>query len=390
MVEEADALARILVAARPIEATTLPLREALGFFLAKPIRSTLAHPRFDNSVVDGYAIRVEDGLGKRKIIGEQPAGQDRSLRLETDEAIRIFTGAPIPEGCNGVVMQEDITVDAGQFILQKSVELGENIRRKGADLAAGQLIARVGDRVTPQLIGLLASQGLATVTVHQAPRVVILLTGDELRHAGAQLAPGEIYDSNSGMLSALLQPLGIFADVRHCPDDRDALEIEIQKALSGNDVLIISGGVSVGDHDHVRPALTNLGIKIDLWQIRMKPGKPLAFAQVKEKLIFGLPGNPVASFVTFLVLVRPALLQMLGAQDEDRFLSKRFVQLASEISNPGKRPHYIRGNYLNGRFICNRLQESHALFGLSQSNALLRVEAETHLLADEEYKVLVW
>ncbi|HEX8372778.1 MAG TPA: gephyrin-like molybdotransferase Glp [Chthoniobacterales bacterium] len=390
MVEEADALARILAAAEPLEPVELPLLEALGFFLPKPVRSVLAHPRFDNSVVDGYALRVEDSGTERQIVGEQPAGRDRALSLGAHEAIRIFTGAPIPAHCTGVIMQEDVRVEGQRLILQETLDQGENIRPAGADLAAGQLIGRAGERVTPQLIGLLASQGLATASVHRTPTVTVLSTGDELRPPGTKLAAGETFNSNSLMLAALLRPLGIDAELRHSPDDRSIIEAEIHRALEQSDVLIISGGVSVGDHDHVRPALKACGVALDLWRIRMKPGKPLAFARAGKKLIFGLPGNPVAAFVTFQVLLRPALLQMLGAQDEERFLPQKPVRLESALSNPGDRPHYLRGRVENGLFVSHGLQESHALYGLSQSKALLRLEAGESLAAGSERFALTW
>ncbi len=390
MVEEAVALDRILSAASPSPVMETPLLETLGLFLAKPLRSAMAHPRFDNSVVDGYAIRVEDGSGERVLIGEQPAGADRFLRLERNESSRIFTGAPIPEGCTGVAMQEDVTLENGRVRLRESVELGENIRRTGADLAAGQLIGSPGQRITPQLVALLASQGLATVSVHRPLRVTVLSTGDELRPMGVALESGEIYDSNSVMLAALLQSLGIPATLRHCLDDRNQTQVEINRALEASDVLIISGGVSVGDHDHVKPALAALGATLELWRIRMKPGKPLAFARFGEKLIFGLPGNPVAAFVTFLLLLRPALLQMLGARDDERFLPEKTLQLDSALANPGDRPHYVRGRMDGGRFIPQGLQESHALFGLSRSNALLRLDPGAKISGGEKVRVLAW
>ncbi len=390
MVEEAEALARILAAARPLEIVEAPLSSALGMFLAKPIRAAMAHPAFDNSVVDGYAVRFADGQTHRIITGEQPAGRNRKLLVNPGEAVRIFTGAPIPFGCDAVAMQEDAQVEDGQLILSEPVDLGDNIRRAGADLAAGQLIGEPGDELTPQRIGLLASQGISAAPVHRRPVVSILSTGNELRPPGETLADGEIFDSNGVMLAALLQSIGISAEVRHCRDDAAQTEAEIRRAVAGSDVLIISGGVSVGDHDHVKPALRAAGIALDLWRIRMKPGKPLAFATSEGKLIFGLPGNPVAAFVTFLVLLRPALLQMVGATGPARFLPERSVTLATPISNPGDRPHYIRGTLAEDRFTATGLQESHALFGLSRSQALLRLEPGQQLSAGDAVSGLIW
>ncbi len=390
MVDESEALSRILARAIPLEPAPMPLLEAAGMFLAEPIRARVAHPRFDNSTVDGYAVRAEDGVTERRIIGEQPAGLDRNLRLEKNESSRIYTGAPLPQNGTAVVMQEDVEIHGERLILREPVATGENIRRTGADVAAGQLIASAGDRLTPQLIGLLASQGMQNVTVHRRPRVTILSTGDELRPPGTDVNSGEIYESNSFLLAALLQSLGLSAEIRHSRDIPPEVESEIRRALESSDVLIISGGVSVGDHDHVRPALISSGVAVDLWRIRMKPGKPLAFGHMGEKLVFGLPGNPVSSFVTFLVMVRPALLQMLGARDNDRFLRQIPMQLDCVLENPSDRPHYVRGRMKNGRFVPQGLQESHALFGLSQSDALLRMEPGERIQHGDTLPIFVW
>ena len=390
MVDESEALSRILARATPQKPAPMPLLEAAGMFLAEPIRARVAHPRFDNSTVDGYAVRAEDGVTERRIIGEQPAGLDRNLRLEKNESSRIYTGAPIPQNATAVVMQEVVEVRGNRLILREPLAIGENIRRTGADVASGQLIASAGDRLTPQLIGLLASQGMQNVTVHRRPRVTILSTGDELRPPGVDLNSGEIYESNSYLLAALLQSLGLLAEIRHSRDIPLEVESEIRRALESSDVLIISGGVSVGDHDHVRPALISSGVTLDLWRIRIKPGKPLAFGHTGKKLVFGLPGNPVSSFVTFLVLVRPALLQMLGARDNDRFLRQISMQLDCVLENSSDRPHYVRGRMKNGVFVPQGLQESHALFGLSQSDALLRMEPGERIQPGDTRPIFVW
>lgn len=389
MVEESDALERILARAIALEEIWVALREADGMFLAREIRAESCHPRFDHSSVDGFAVRVEDGLHPRRSIGEQPAGLDRTLQLGKNDASRIFTGAPIPNGATAVVMQEDTSINDGMLILRTPVVHGENIRFSGADLAAGQRIADAGMRVTPQLIALLASQAMATIPVHRRPRVAVLSTGDELRVPGVELNSGEIFDANGPMLAALVRTLGCNASLSHSTDNPLEVRSKIAAALEQNDVLIVSGGVSVGDHDHVRPALEELGVTLDFWRIRMKPGKPLVFGYAGKKLVFGLPGNPVSAFVTFLLLVRPALLQLAGAGGGDRFIPKRPVQLGSNFTNPGDRPHYIRGRVENGRFISVGRQESHALFGLSQCDALLRLDAKEMVAAGSLRSVLM-
>ena len=315
------------------------------------------------------------------MIGEQPAGLDRKLRVGHGEAVRIFTGAPVPQGADAIVMQEDVTRHGSDISLNVEVEPGEFVRRRGCDLAEGQMILPRGERIHAATIALLASQGFSDLIVGGNATAVVISTGDELVKPGEELQPGHIYDSNSMLLSALLKRCGVRTTaVEHCRDDRESLGDGIKRGIE-NHILIITGGVSVGEHDLVKEALREVGAKIEIWRVAIKPGKPFVFGNVGECFVFGLPGNPVSAFVTFLQFVRPAILKMMGATNLD--LQRVPTKLAVDLTNDGDRPHYIRGRLEDEKFRPIGRQESHALFGLSQANALLRVAVGQSLKADE-------
>jgi molybdopterin molybdotransferase len=322
------------------------------------------------------------------VIGEQPAGPDRKLRVSDGEAVRIFTGAPLPQGADAIVMQEDVTRDGSDVSMNVDVDAGEFVRRRGCDLAEGQMIVAKGERIRAATVALLASQGLADVIVGGKATAAVISTGDELVKPGNELRAGQIYESNSVLLNALLLRCGVSGiAVEHCRDDRQSLGDAIKRGIK-NHVLIISGGVSVGEHDLVKEALRKLGAKIQIWRVAVKPGKPFLFGEVGECLVFGLPGNPVSAFVTFLQFVRPAILRMMGAINPD--LPQVPAKLTAGLTNDGDRPHYIRGKLEHGKFMPVGRQESHALFGLSQANALLRIAAGQSLKADEIVDVQIW
>jgi len=389
MIGEEEARRRILEAVRPLGERTVPLANALDCFAAQDYFTRLSLPAFDNSAMDGYAVVASScNKGERlRVIGEQPAGPDRKLRIGPGEAVRIFTGAALPEGADAIVMQEDVTRDDTDIILNVDVEAGDFVRRRGCDLAEGQIILQRGERIRPATIALLASQGFADVIVGGEATAAIISTGDELVNPGQELQGGQIYDSNSALLSALLHGIGVSATaVEHCRDDRESLGEAIKRGIRNN-VLIISGGVSVGDHDLVKKVLCELGAKIEIWRVAVKPGKPFLFGNIGACFVFGLPGNPVSAFVTFLQFVRPAILRMMGATNLE--LPQVPAQLAVGLTNDGDRPHYIRGKLERGRFTPVGRQESHALFGLKQANALLRIGVGESLKADEMLDVQI-
>jgi molybdopterin molybdotransferase len=390
MIGEEEARRRILEAVNPLDERTVALANALDRFAAQNYFARLPLPAFDNSAMDGYAVVASscNKGGRLRVIGEQPAGPDRKLRIGRGEAVRIFTGGPVPEGADAVVMQEDVARDDMDIVLNVDVEAGEFIRRRGCDLVEGQIILQKGERIGPTTIALLASQGFADVIVGGKATAAITSTGDELANPGEELQAGQIYDSNSALLRALLHRIGVSAiAVEHCRDDRQSLGEAIKRGIRNN-VLIISGGVSVGEHDLVKNVLCELGAKIEIWRVAVKPGKPFLFGNIGECFVFGLPGNPVSAFVTFLQFVRPAILKIMGATNLE--LPQVPTKLAVDVTNDGDRPHYIRGKLERGRFTPVGRQESHALFGLRQANALLRIAVGQSLKADEMVDVQIW
>ena len=390
MISEEEACSKILKTIQPLPARRVSLLSALGCFAAEDYFARQPLPNFDNSAMDGYAVVASSGrTGERlRLIGEQPAGLDRQLRISPGEAVRIFTGAPTPAGADAVVMQEDVTRDRDEIVLNVGVEPGEFIRKRGCDLSEGQKILSAGERIRAATLALLASQGFSDLAVGAEVSIAIVSTGNELVSVGDELRQGQVYESNSALLQALLKRCGaMLKSAEHSRDDRESLIETIERGLK-NHVLIITGGVSVGEHDLVQLALRSLGAKIDIWRVAIKPGKPFLFGRAGGCAVFGLPGNPVSAFVTFLQFVRPAILKMMGAADLD--LPKVPARLIADITNDGDRPHYVRGKLEGGKFTPVGRQESHALFGLSQSNALLRVAVGESLKAGEIVDVQIW
>ena len=422
MISEEEARSRILEKVSPLDKRSVPLAGALDCFAAQGYFAWLPLPAFDNSAMDGYAVVASSSKkgARLRVIGEQPAGPDRKLRVSDGEAVRIFTGATLPQGADAIVMQEDVTRHDTDIRVNVDVDAGDFVRRRGCDLAEGQVILPKGERIRAPTVALLASQGFTDVNVGGKATAAVISTGDELVKPGEQLQPGQIYDSNSVLLNALLLRCGVNATaVEHCRDDRQSLCDAIKRGIKSH-VLIISGGVSVGEHDLVKEALCDLGAKIEIWRVAVKPGKPFLFGQIEQDapspgssqrsaqsrarprtrsagegsvaasncFVFGLPGNPVSAFVTFLQFVRPAILRMMGATNLD--LPHVPAKLAIGLTNDGDRPHYIRGQLEQEKFTPTGRQESHALFGLSQANALLRVAAGQSLKADEIVNVQIW
>ncbi len=392
MISEEEARSKILEAIRPLPARRLSILQALDRFSAKDYFAQLPLPNFDNSAMDGYAVIASDcrSGARLRVVGKQPAGVERHLRISIGEAVRIFTGAPIPSGADAIVMQEDVTRDGDEIVVNVDVDLGEFVRRRGCDLGEGQKILAAGDRICPTVLALLASQGFSDVMVGGEVSAAIISTGDELVRLGEKLQPGQIYESNSMLLQGLLQNCGAAVRLmKHCRDDEELLTKALKRAIEHR-VVIISGGVSVGERDIVKSALQSLGAKIDIWRVAIKPGKPFLFGHIGECALFGLPGNPVSAFVTFLQFVRPAILKMMSASETDLELRKISARLIVDLTNDGDRPHYIRGKFEDGNFTPVGRQESHALFGLSQSNALLRLAVGESVNQGDIVEVQIW
>ncbi|MES2048326.1 MAG: gephyrin-like molybdotransferase Glp, partial [Pseudomonadota bacterium] len=319
MLSVAEALDFLLTAVRPVaETESLNTLEANGRVLAQAQGSLLNVPPMDNTQMDGYAVRAADcasGQARLRVSQRIPAGHI-ARPLEAGTAARIFTGAMIPPGADAVVMQEQCALD-GDFVTVSHVPAsGEWIRREGEDIRAGATILTAGTRLRAQEMGLAASVGLANLPVWRKLRVAVFFTGDELTMPGEALKPGAIYNSNRFLLNGLLQNLGCtVTDYGIVPDSLEVTRDTLRDAAKGHDLIITSGGVSVGEEDHIKPAVEAEG-RLNMWQIAVKPGKPLAFGEINKldgsAFFLGLPGNPVSSFVTFLLFVRPFILRMQG------------------------------------------------------------------------------
>jgi molybdopterin molybdotransferase len=389
MLTEQDALSSILAAIRPLDREELDLFDAGGRILAEALVARISLPRFDNSAMDGYAVRAADAVpgAVLRVSGEQPAGPDQGLKVDAGTAVRVYTGAPIPAGADAVIMQEDCDRQGHQVTIKESVAPGEFIRRRGGDLCEGQKIAEIGARLNGSLLGALASQGIDRIQVFRRPAVAILATGSELKRPGEPLGPGEIYETNRVMLQELVRNAGGIPHLFHPVPDQEEEHLRALREAASDDVIVIAGGVSVGERDLVKSTLNQAGCEIELWRVAVRPGKPFLFGRLNKAWVFGLPGNPVSAFVTFLLFVRPALLAMQGWQGDSATKSQAI--LAKPVKNQGERPHYLRGHVEAGRFTPFENQESHALFGLSRANALLRIGAGEQILADRTVEVVL-
>ena len=326
MLTAQQALDHLLSHAKPVTQTeSVPMQASLGRVLAENVNSLVDVPPLDNTSMDGYAVRTADTATPGQVLRiaqRIPAGSV-GTQLEPGTVARIFTGAPVPLGADAVVMQEDCAIAEGsvdQVQVNIAPAVGQWIRRRGEDLTAGKTALTAGILLRPQELGVAASAGLTHLTVKRRVKVAAFFTGDELALPGEPLKPGGIYNSNRDTLLACLQSLGCDAtDLGIVPDRLEATRAALRKASKEHDLIITSGGVSVGEEDHIKPAVTAEG-RLDLWQIAIKPGKPLAFGAVRksdtpqdgEAWFIGLPGNPVSSFVTFLLFVRPFILQLQG------------------------------------------------------------------------------
>jgi len=327
MLTAAQAREQLLAPAVPVsEVESVPMQAALGRVLAKDVVSLVDVPPLDNTSMDGYAIRVADLAVHSGVltVGQRIPAGSMGTDLQSGIAARIFTGAPIPQGADAVVMQEDCTIDPAKpdaVSIVTSPVVGQWIRRRGEDLSAGKVALSAGCVLRPQELGVAASAGLTHLPVKRRVRVAAFFTGDELSLPGEPLKPGGIYNSNRDTLLACIKALGCDAtDLGIVPDRLDATRAALRQASQDHDLIITSGGVSVGEEDHIKPAVSAEG-ELNLWQIAIKPGKPLAFGSVRRESnpgtstwFIGLPGNPVSSFVTFLLFVRPFILKLQGRE----------------------------------------------------------------------------
>ena len=389
--------AAVLRECLPLTPRAVDLRDALGCVTSTALEAEELVPPFDNTAMDGFAVQAADTTDppvELKIVGTLAAGADPSrIEMSAGEAVRIMTGAPMPRGADAVVMVERTRAEGDVVVIEHHAALGEHVRRAGDDLRPGDVVVDAGTVLTPAHLGVLASLGYARVPVFPRPRVGVLSTGDELVEGSAELRPGQIRDSNRPTLLALVRDSGFTpVDLGLARDDESTIAAAVQKGLATCDALVTSGGVSVGDFDYVKAVLDRLG-SMRSWQVAIKPAKPLAFGTVEGKPVFGLPGNPVSSMVSFELFARPALRQMSGHRRTFR------PQVEAVVAEPiRRRPdgklHLVRvvaATGDGGQWTVRPVggQGSHQLAAAAAANALALVPDGDGLAAGATVKLLV-
>lgn len=385
MLSVADASRTVIERVPRLASEMIALDTALGRVLSMNIVAERALPGFDNSAMDGYAVRASELPGAMPIAGEVLAGGAPRVEPVPDKhCVRIFTGGAMPADLDTVVIQEDVKLDDAGHVVFPVAPAGDNVRTTGEDIAIGDTVIAAGTRIAPWHLGVLAALGIAKVPVSRKPRVALIATGDELVEVDTPPGPGQLVDSSAHALVALVEEAGGDAHrVGIARDDISALADLIAAAM-GYDVVITTGGVSVGDRDHVRAALAATGVELELYKVAMKPGKPFSFGmrpssdEVLGKPVFGLPGNPVSTVVAFELFVRPALLAMQGATAIDR--PRAPVQLARGFRKPAGRAHFLRANIVrNGEHL---IAHPHAKQGSAMLSSLVGCNALVELPAD--------
>jgi molybdopterin molybdotransferase len=400
MLEFEEALARVLAAVPAPTRENVSLNDSAGRVLAEQIPSPLDLPSFDNSSMDGYALRAADVASAKlnspvclRLAGKVAAGETFTGEVMTGTCVRLFTGSPLPPGADAVVMQEETRVEpnaAGEVLILAPVGPGENVRSRAEDVQQGSTLAEAGELLTAGRIGLLAAVGLNRVPVGRQPVVGLLATGSELQEPGQPLAPGRIYESNRIALAAILKRAGaVPVTFPLVVDQLAATSTALAEAFSQCDAVVTSGGVSVGEMDFIKHAFEQMGGELQFWKVAIKPGRPFVFGRYRGKLLFGLPGNPVSALVTFLLLVRPALLRWQGATDVS--LPTHPGVLAEPLVNHGERRHFMRVRLDSTSKVRSAgAQASHILSSVAAANGLVDVPADTTLSAGAAVAVLRW
>ena len=368
-----DALRLVLERALPLEDEQVPIAEAMGRVLAEDVAAAVDLPRFASSAMDGFAVRAADCPAALPIVGRIAAGLPAEVPLPDRSAMGIATGGVVPAGADAVIPIEDVREESG-VVHVPAVRPGANVRPAGGDIASGALVGARGTAVGAARLAALAASGTATVRCARRPRLAIVTTGTELRAPGEPLGPGEIYESNGAMLAALFRDAGALVEaITVVADDEAAHRLALEQALAA-DVVVTSGGVSVGPHDLVRPTLAALGVEEVLWGVAMRPGKPLAFGVRGRTLAFGLPGNPVSSFVGAVLFVVPALRALQGARDPGPCVLRGVLGDPAE-PRPG-RDDFVRAHVQpDGTLRVLERQESHMIVAAADANALVRIRA---------------
>jgi molybdopterin molybdotransferase len=381
MISVDEALGLIHGHAAPLDPQTLPLADAVGLVLAADVHAPLDIPAYPQSGMDGYAFAHADRHRPLTLVGEQPAGGTLARHLEPGQAVRIFTGAAVPPGADTVLMQERASIRDGHLhVDEPGLPHGANVRPVGSEIANGALALPAGERLSPAAIGFLAGMGYDRVPAYPRPRVTILITGDELQSPGSPLGYGQVYESNSYLLRSALQRLQAGrVSIGRVPDDREALRQALATALPASDIVLMTGGVSVGDHDHTREAFEACGVRPVFHRVRQKPGKPLLFGVHGRQPVFGLPGNPASVLTCFYQYVCPALAALTH---QPPALRRIRAELVAPYRKPAGLTHFLKAEYRDGQVRLLDGQASYMLHAFARANALAIIPEEfTHLEA---------
>lgn len=371
MLSVEEAQARLLALAEPLPIETVPLRDAAGRWAASDAIARRHQPAANLSAMDGYAIRYADLPGPWTVVGESAAGSGLDRTIGAGEAARIFTGAPVPEGADTVLIQENVARDGDRLILTSDApkRLGYHVRPRGSDFVEGATLIEAGACLHPARIALAAIGGHGSVPVRARPRVAILSTGNELVAPGTPTEGAMLPASNGPMLAALIGGTAEVLDGGIVRDDLDALTIALRDAAAISDILVTTGGASVGDHDLVRPALVQAGADLDFWKVAMRPGKPIMAGRLGRTLVLGLPGNPVSAFVTATLFLAPLVARLAGAADP--LPRPRTMPLAHDLPANGPRAHYLRATIRDGALDTLPDQDSALLAALASADGLV-------------------
>ena len=369
MIDVDEARARLFGAARVLPAEEVSLAQASGRVLAEPVTAGRSQPPFAASAMDGYAVRLDDlAAGGLALVGESAAGRRFAGKLGPGEAVRIFTGAPVPDGADAILIQEDARFNGGRLFATDMPARGEYVRPAGLDFAAGDVLLPAGLRLAARHIALAGAAGHGTLKVIHRPRVALLATGDELVAPGEEAGPDQIVASTTAAVAAMIEAAGGEAiDLGIAPDVRDVIAERARQGLEAADILVTLGGASVGDHDLVQPALGDLGISLDFWKVAVRPGKPLMFAA--DPLVLGLPGNPVSGLVCTMLFLAPLVEAMQGISAPGPVTHE--AVLGAPLDRNGPRRDHLRARWQDGRLVPFPRQDSSMLGVLAQSDALI-------------------
>lgn len=357
------------------------VEDSMSAYLAESVISPINMPPFRQAAMDGYGLNLHVS-NQYDLVGEVAAGSAMAPTLEAGQAVRIFTGAPVPDSVNAVIMQEKVANTADGITLQTEITEGKNIRPLGEQIQKGQVALPAGTRLTPAAIGFLQSLGVTQVKTYTLPSIAIVTTGSELVQPGSDLAYGQIYESNGIMLKTALQQLGYQKiTLAGVPDDYAATKEALAKHLKAHDVLLVSGGISVGEYDFVSRALMELKVETQFYKIKQKPGKPLFFGTTSDSLVFGLPGNPASSLTCFYIYVRPALERLKGNSEVTANTIR--LRTSDDIQTPGPRAQFLKAYRQGDRVEILRGQSSSMIHSFALANALVYIPAEVDFVAKD-------